>query len=276
MDDKDSTTGDYSQAIDVKFTGTGDFLKRQIDVKFLNMKKDHKYELELDDIKDVYEYDEINNYEKEFLCNYSSDSIKTTVKFEFAMAINEKMINLYFDEPLDELSENAFITISGENVISKVLDKDKPYILTLILSSNFTENETEDIRIISGIIDANNNRVLEELKQEDIKGSSKEIDDVKITKADFISDQKIKIEFSRSINTSISDNKDDYVLEYEDDENDNYELDAEEIIFITDKVAILTFEIADTISEYELIVTDVVDVTSYRTEEIIKTLSIIE
>ncbi|MEA1976229.1 MAG: S-layer homology domain-containing protein [Bacillota bacterium] len=276
MDDNDSSTGDYNQASNVKFTGTGDLLKRQIDVKFLNMKKNHQYELELDDIKDIYEYDEINNYEENFLCDYSSDSIEPTVKFEFAVAINEKMIDLYFDEPIDELSKNAYITISGESIIKKVLDKDKPYILTLILSSRFTENEEEDIKIISGIYDLNGNRVTEQMIQKNIKGSNNKINDVKIAKIDFISEEKIKVEFDRSINTSASDNKNDYILKYEDEENDNYKLEAKEVNFISDKVLILSFETLENTKEYELIITDLIDVTTYKTEEIMEDVHMIE
>ncbi|MDM8534712.1 S-layer homology domain-containing protein [Clostridiaceae bacterium HSG29] len=276
MDDLDSSTGDYNQSYDVKFTGSGDLLNRQIDVKFLNMKKGHDYELEIDDLKDIYDYDELDNYEKEFSCDYSNDSDDAVVEFEFAMAENEKMVNLYFTEELSELSENAYITISGETIIRKVLNEEKPYILTLILSSKFTESETEDIRIVSGIYDINENRVETEMKFEDVKGSSKNLSDAKISKADFISEDKIKVEFNRSINTTSSDNKDDYVLEYEDDENDNHKITADKVLFITDKILILTFDTVEDIDEYELIVTDLFDIFSYKTEEINETLNIIK
>ena len=276
MDDLDSSTGDYNQSYEVKFTGSGNLLNRQIDVKFLNMKKGHDYELEIDDLKDIYDYDELDNYEKDFSCDYSNDSNDAVVEFEFAMTENEKMVNLYFTEELSKLSENAYITINGETIIKKVLNEEKPYILTLILSSKFTESETEDVVIKNGIYDINENRVETEMKFENVKGSSKSVSDVKITKADFISDDKIKVEFNRSINTNSSDNNNDYVLEYEDDENDNHTIDTDKVLFVTDKIVILTFDTVADVDEYELIITDIYDILNYKTEEINETLTIIQ
>lgn len=272
LDNLDSSSGDYNQAAEVKFTGSGTLAKRQVDVKFFNMNEGDEYELELDDIFDLYEYDEIVNFERAFLCDFDSSTEESELKLADAVTINEKTIQLYFDGELDEKSENAVITINGESISQKIVNPEKPYMMTLILSSNFRDNETEDIRVIDGIYDINGNKVDGVMTLENIEGSDNNIGDVKLSAVDFISEDKIKIEFSRNIDTNRSDNLSDYTLEYEDEDNDNHKITAKDIVFVYDNLAVVTFDTVETVDLYEFVVQDIFDYTGHETNQLDQTI----
>lgn len=274
MDDLDSSGNDYNNAADVEFSGMGALEKRQIDVKFYNMDDNHTYELEIDDIKDIYEHTEIENYEESFRCKYDEDDEDTDVELAGAVVVNEKTIKVYFDETIDKSSENAIFSIDGESVYDVVFNEEKPHILTILLSSKFTENETEDIELIDGLYDKNKNLVDDIMILEDVEGSDNQMEDVKVESMEFISDDKIKIEFSRAINTSKSDNLSDYILEYEDEENDNYDISAEEVKFIYDNLAIVTFDMPKNGNDFELTIKDLYDRLNYETDEINMKISV--
>lgn len=262
-------SGYYNSANDVQWAPTDRYLRNAVDVKFLNMDNEQEYELEINYIRDADGFSEIVNFEKPFLANYvEREDNKQTPRIRKVDVLNNQTLKVYFYDALGKGSEDAEVRLRGENVENVIWDPSDPDVLMVYLGTTFKHYETEDLRIVGNLYNQFGQEADEVVEKEDIDGTSKELDDLEITNAVFIAKNKIKVDLNRWVEGENSMNLDDYILRYEDEDNKNYEIDAEEVNFIDNRVIIVTFDEDLEGRDFRLFIKDMTDITSLRADDL--------
>jgi len=269
MDAVSRYSGYYNSANDVQWAPSDRYLRNAVDVKFLNMDNDQEYELEINYIRDADGFSELINFEKPFRANYvEREDNKQTPRIRKVDVLNNQTLKVYFYDALGKESKDAKVRLRGENVENVIWTPTDPDVLMVYLGTTFKHYETEDLRILDNLYNRFGQEADEVVEKEDIDGTSKELEDLEITNAVFIAKNKIKVDLNRWVEGENSMNLDDYILRYEDENNKNYEIDAEEVTFMDNRVIIVTFDEDLEGRDFKLFIKDMTDITSLRADDL--------
>ena len=212
------------------------FLGTKVILKFSDLKTYREYTLYVDDVKDIYGTSYVSNY-KQDLGSGETNSIH--VGIDDIDVLSRNMIVIEFDIPLDEDSEDAYITIDNRVTVKKVLfDENEPEKLYVFLSKGtpLDDDEEYQLTIKRGLVDAYGRKQDYELIEEfDGDSDIREIADIE--SAYYSSEDKIMVKFTDFIR------KDDLT------DVNNYEFD-----YVNGKVSRTVFPLAADFIDYKTVI----------------------
>ncbi len=211
-------------------------------VRFANIFRDEEYELEVEDVKDIYQSQRIRSYNEEF---FSGDLDTEEPELIEAEAINRSEIHLTFDKPLAESADQAGIKINNHVIISdKVVSSSNPNVLILYLRKRSYLDEDDEYTVVvkRGIEDYLGRKSSRD-QEAYFEGNEEVKPDIDIEKAIMISSNQIKIIFTEPVKKSDLENIDLYKVKYETGAVDRTIFPID-IMSATDNEVVLTLESA--------------------------------
>ncbi len=183
-------------------------------VRFSSIFDDEDYELEIEDVRDVYQSQKIRRYSSQF---YSGALETFEPELIGAEAVNRSEIHLIFNVPLSESADKVGVKIDRHTFISgKVVSAIEPNVLILYLRKNSYLKADEDYKVIvkRGIADYLG-RKSTSAQETEFSGNEEVKPDIFISKAVMISENQMKITFSEPIKKSYLEDINLYKIKYE-------------------------------------------------------------
>jgi len=253
---KDKKLGAVHSPVKVLMNGIDSMKKRQIDVFWPLIYKDREYEMTVKNMKDSFKASEITTEVLPFF-GYQADNGE--LRLDYAVALDNSKIAVYFNKPLDSTSTSAAVTIAGVTKQSVTIDEEKPYIMTIYLSSGtlMDSSKSYKLQFLTGIKDTSGLAQTKTLEYE-VVGNSALATQNRIINAQFISKETVLIEFEGDIHNAINNATSKYTLEYKESDTTKT-LNASSAGFIDKRRMIVTFSGASGANTYTLKCSNIVD-----------------
>lgn len=261
----DVTTGvRFNNAFGATLSGVGENKYREVTVRFLNMKKDHTYELTAKNVQDMFKKSTISENTQVF---YGYPDVKSALDIELAYALNQQLVKVYFTEKVTENIVDAFFSIDGISIIKKVYDPKEPIAVTLYLSSNTPVESGREYTLRVSSLKDRYNELLSKVFTTTVKGTTTKLDDVSVTNVQYIAANKVLVTYNRAIDTT-SNPSNKYRIEYKDN-NATKTIPVSSVSYINDMEAVLTLSATTTGIKEKLHCVGIIDLSGKSTNSII-------
>ena len=214
---------------------------KKVILRTQDLKDYHEYRLFIDDVENIFNTLQIENYETDLGEGMMNDQ---EIDLEDIEVVDRSFIRLEFDLPLDDGSEKASISINNSIKISKkIVDPDNPRFLNLYLTKGKYLKEDKEYEITiakKDIINIYGNTHEEEIIEE-FDGVDTLREEIVIEDAHFISDSQILVAFSDYVKESTIDDETNYTFEYHINGNEKI-LFPGDIEVVDEKTVIINFD----------------------------------
>ncbi len=183
-------------------------------VRFSTILEDEEYEIEIDDVKDIYQHQKIRRFTDDIYGGADKAFGPELIDVE---AVNRSEIHLIFDQPLSKSADNTTIKIDNKNYSSnQILDPEDESVLIVYLKKNLYLKEDEDytLKVKRGIADYLGRKTTEE-QEMDFMGTDEQKPDIYVKEAVMSAPNKIQITFSEPVKESDLNDIDLYKVKYE-------------------------------------------------------------
>ena len=253
---KDQYLDATSSVIAGTMTGSDEWEGREV-TYYTIMLDNHNYEFILNDIEDSFEEQEI----PEERYGFSKFPKFEEPEIEYAVAVNENYVQVFFTEALDAQSvKSATIIVDSHAPNKRVFDDKSPHRLDLYMDS--ADDLNSDFNITFDGLKTNYDMNLGALTYT-VDGTSREVDDVSIKEARRISDTQVVLFFNYAVDSSTSTNS--FELSYTDKDGDKATMTANDVAFVDNMTAVVEFEDMENNVAYKVVVDNLDDITGQFT-----------
>ncbi|MBI9014971.1 MAG: S-layer homology domain-containing protein [Clostridiales bacterium] len=232
---KNISTNSNSAVLSASMSETGEAKNRTVDLRVLNMSSNTSYELKILNARDAFKSSTITN------STYTVEGeifTSSKVKLEYVQPVSSTKLYFYFDKPIHPASAAA--NIIGVNDVLALYSPGYNNRLTVYLDKDhpIKEGTSYTIQIASGIIESDGQTQVSTLIYT-FQGVTVIEPDLQIADARFVSENKVKIEFSSEVSASNAASQ--YKLQYKNDAGHDVSITADSINYIDSKTAVLSF-----------------------------------
>ena len=234
-----------------------DYIGRKVILKFTNLKTYKEYTLYVDNVEDIYGNSYVKNYEEDLGAG-QDNSIHVSI--DEIEAISRDLIVIDFDIPLDEASENAYVSINNNISVKDILfDSNEPSRLYVFLNKGrvLKDNQSYDLRITRGLKDAYG-RVQKYELSDSFGGNSDLRNLADIESAYYTSEEKIVVKFTDFIRKNDLINANNYEFEYVNGKVSR-KIFPVDVDFVDNKTAIITMDFIPSDGKFYILADDMHD-----------------
>lgn len=245
-----------SSVIAGNMTGSDEWEGKEV-TYYTIMIDNHNYEFILNDIEDSFEEQEI----PEERYGFSKFPKFDEPKIEYAVAVNENYVQVFFTEAIDTQSvTSATILVDGNAPNKRVFDDKSPHRLDLYMDSS--DDLNSEFNITFNGLKTNYDMNIDPLSYT-VDGTSREVGDISIKEARRVSSTQVVLFFNYAVKTSTPTSA--FELSYTDKDGDKETLSANDVAFVDNMTAVVEFEDMENNVAYKAIVNNFDDITGQFT-----------